>query len=468
MKLKMLVSVFLAFTTSSSAFADQARLVFSDRDAMQTRVDLIQQAKKEILIEYFTIWSDDQTLGGMALLVQAAHRGVKIKIIVDALAVKVHDSSLVAFERLARNADGSNNIEMRVYNPIIVNPTKVSHRDHSKMMIVDGKVLLTGGRNIGEKYFGLSNERNFTDLDILLNGEAVREAQQNYMEVWNSDIVRNQTLASQFRRDLDPANCIYQENESGCLSQVNYLESLVKQQENKLKSLLQEIMVHEKGDLVQPDTGHDWLTGSAHLGSIQFLSHKPDEIVTAEDAYLTRDLLKVIASVQTEVSFISPYVIPTPELMKVLQDLRSRNVKVRIITNSIASTDNLLAQAGYRSRKQDLVKLGVEIYEYRGPDTLHAKAAIFDSQRILVCTCNLDPRSAAINREVGVLIRDERPKGLVQELHGIFELFRKNSYLVARDGVEYNQDKQFEGVSALKRQMLLALKVTVPMVIDHL
>jgi phosphatidylserine/phosphatidylglycerophosphate/cardiolipin synthase-like enzyme len=454
--------------TAFTALADQARFLLSDKDAVQARVDIVQQAKKEILIEYFAVWDDEQAYAGMALLIQAARRGVKIKIIVDALANKLKDPAMTALMDQGVGVNGSKNIEVRVYNPLSPNPLKWSHRDHSKMIIVDGKLLLTGGRNIGDKYFGASQLRNYIDLDILLNGTSVQVARENYLKVWSSRLVHDPSKNSQFQRQLDPALCVHEDNESACLANVATAKSLVQKENARIEATLKKILIHNNGDTVRANTKTNWLEGRPSLKTVKFLSHRPDQLVREERAYLSHQFLQLLENTESEVSLVSPYIILTPPMMNAFRHLRARGVRIRIITNSLRTTDSVLAQAGYRFQKEALVKMGVEIYEYHGPETLHAKATLFDHKRVLVCTCNLDPRSAILNREVGILLEDGGASGLARELEEMLEDFRSQSILVAKDGVEFNQEKQFEGVGISKRRLLKYFLLLLPAVINQL
>jgi phosphatidylserine/phosphatidylglycerophosphate/cardiolipin synthase-like enzyme len=462
-----LLNLFVSLSVGT-AFADQARLIVTTADAMQSRVDLVQQAKKEILIEYFIIASDVQTYGGMALLVQAAQRGVKVKVIVDALGNRASEPMLAAFVKKGVGPDGAQNIELRHYNAMMLSPLKMTHRDHSKMIIVDGKLLLTGGRNIAATYFGMNKTGNYVDLDILLNGSAVQAAHENYLKVWNSPLVRDPFQTSQFQHQLDPALCVYEDSESSCLSRVEYAKSLVKKSEDQLDGILKAASVRGEKDFIFLNTGNDWLKNAPHLANIRFLSHKPDDLVSEETAYLSNEFFAELEKVQSEVTLVSPYSIPTSKVMAAFKRLRNRGVRIRMITNSAVSTDSPLVYAGYLYFKQELTRIGVEIYEFKGPDTLHAKAAIFDHKKALICTCNLDPRSINLNREVGIMIQDNPDQAFVKELEAVFQAFRSDSILVAKEGKEFNQDFLLERTPLAKRQLINSLRLTLPAMLNQL
>ena len=167
-------------------------------------------------------------------------------------------------------------------------------------------------------------------------------------------------------------------------------------------------------------------------------------------------------------NIISPYLIPPPTLMKVFQELMDRGVRVRIITNSLQSTDNLFAQAGYRTFRQKMIKMGLEIYEYTGPDTVHAKTAVIDNKIALIGTFNLDPRSSYINREVAIKMTDTDDGRLITELTENIDHFRQDAILVSKDGVEYNKDREFKGIGKGKKVILKLLNFVMPLIKNQL
>ena len=145
------------------------------------------------------------------------------------------------------------------------------------------------------------------------------------------------------------------------------------------------------------------------------------------------------------------------------KDLIARGVKVTIITNSLKSTDNLLAQAGFREAKEDMIKLGVELYEFDLVDTAHAKTAVIDGRIALIGTYNLDPRSERINREIGIIIDDKNSSEIGAELTEIINTFRDRSILVGKDGVAQNKDKQDREVSKFKVNLTKVLQIALPL-----
>lgn len=453
---------------SVQARAEKVRFLLKDQEALQARVDIIQQAKKEILIEYFSIWDDDQSVGAISLLIDAARRGVKVKIIVDSLSNTIPLSLFGALAGKGIGPDGQRNLEVKVYNPASLNFYKMTHRNHSKMMIIDANILLTGGRNLGDKYFGMNKKRNFHDLDILLQGNVAIDARENFLQVWKSEITKPPRLHQYASDRVDPAFCAYSDDHYSCLTYQRDAQRKMAKQTARLTKAFEDILNDKASGNIKANTKTDWFRNSYTIKDVNFMSHKPDTLVSSATAYLTHDLEKALAAARSSVDIVSPYLMPPPDMFAILKKLTAKGVRVRVITNSLKSTDNLFAQAGYRYMKSELVAAGLEIYEYIGPDTIHGKTALIDKKQVLVGTFNIDPRSSYLNREVGVSLIDSKNVGLAKELDRITEDFVKQSMLVAKNRKEYNLEWQEDGVGYTKLATLRALILMAPAMINQL
>ncbi|WPU66253.1 phospholipase D-like domain-containing protein [Peredibacter starrii] len=458
----------LLLVASNLAVADEMRFLRADKDALQARVDIVQEAKKEILVEYYSVWNDDQAIGGMALLIDAAKKGIKVKVILDSLSTTVPKKTFAALLALANEGEVSKNLEIKEYNPLSFNLFKATHRDHAKMLIADGETLITGGRNIGDKYFGVNRRRNFSDLDLMAKGNVAKLARENFLTTWNSPAVKTLRLGKYSPERLAQGSCTAFKNQEECEIQRVKSNEKFESEKARILEVKEEVMTYEEGDLVVPYSGNDWFKDAYVIDDVKFMSHGAENLVSKETAYLNEDLLKAVANAKEDVNIISPYLMPTPNLMKVFADLRSKGVRIRIITNSMNSTDNLFAQAGYRELKFKLIEMGLEIYEYNGPDTIHAKTAVVDNRVVLIGTYNIDPRSAFINREIGVIINDEFQTGLANDLTHIIQGFRENSTLVGKDGVPHNLDIEMKGVSKKKRALLKVISKLLPLIRNQL
>ncbi|MGI9262210.1 MAG: phospholipase D-like domain-containing protein [Woeseiaceae bacterium] len=388
-------------------------------EALMGRAWLAQNATKTIDVQYF-IWSTDN-IGILAaeMLLSAAERGVTVRVLVDDFLIDAEDMTLVL---LAAHP----NVHIRIYNPnfsvgtsllrrianSILDFRGTNQRMHDKTAIFDGMAGITGGRNMADEYFDFDHEYNFRDRDVLLLGLAVQDMQRNFDEFWASSL---SVPVEQLLDDLDAqlsADAIqqkYRELHAYARDPANF--------EQSIRDAIESMPAHFP-TLLQTMSWHD----------VRFISDIPGK--NAGDAGLagggasTRELIKALEGARTSVLIQSPYLVLPKGGIDLLSDLNQRGVRVRISTNSLASTDNLPAFCGYFKQRPRLLKAGVELYEYKPHPhiqtelveryprlasknpvfALHAKSMVIDDTRIFIGTFNLDPRSANLNTEVGVLI----------------------------------------------------------------
>ncbi len=451
--------------TVQFAFANQARLLVSDNDALSTRIELIQNAKSEILVEYFSIWNDDQVVNIFAVLLKAAQRGVKVKLIMDSLASSVPRSLISLLKTKGVDSSGIENFEIKVYNPPGLNFFNISSRNHSKMLIVDQKTVINGGRNMVDKYFGFNKNRNYIDLDVIISGEIAQVARDNFFKVWESPVVNLPLLYENDPIRMAQNSCQYVKDsyESEC---ENLRNSAIKQYKNELNR------IEESMKKIDAQIGHNTVlefgsvksqgTVFSEPTSIEFLSHEPTELVSKRTNSMTAQILNQLAQAKEEVLVISPYVILEPEWYTVFNQLLNKGVQIKLITNSLRSTDSFFAQSGYRAEKKKMSEMGIEIYEYNGPNTMHAKGFLIDRSKAIIGTFNLDPRSMYINREVGFVIAGSQP--LNSDYLNFFNDLVANSTVVAKNKKQLNTDQDFNGVPAHGKFILNFSNMILPLI----
>lgn len=404
-------------------------------EALIARAWLADHAQKSIEVQYF-IWSTDN-IGILAAesLLRAAERGVRVRVIVDDLLIDVPDKTLLA---LARHP----NFEIRIYNPKtsvgtplqkrIVNVATdlrgVNQRMHNKTFLVDGKVGITGGRNMAAEYFDYNHAFNFRDRDALLVGDAVKSMQASFEEFWNSplsvqvDALYNGLGLMKKHVTVDEAESrkIYRDILTYAASPKHFAPE-----------------VHNAIDTTPQ--AFPRLAGQMTWGRAEFISDRPgkndNHFLLGGGGHTTATLARLVNESQHSVVIQSPYLVLSDAAFEVFRRAIARGVRVRIHTNSLASTDNLQAFSGYRNQRQRLLKLGLEIYEYKPEPAssrqllqrleaanqtkpvaaLHAKTLVVDSKRVFIGTFNLDPRSENLNTECGVILNDEALAGAVEK-----------------------------------------------------
>jgi putative cardiolipin synthase len=393
-------------------------------DALQARAWLAGHARQSIDVQYF-IWSTDNIgiLASEALL-RAAERGVKVRVIVDDLLIDAPDKSLLA---LALHP----NIEIRIYNPKHEYGTLLSRRllhlatdfrgfnqrMHDKTFIVDGKLGITGGRNMADEYFDYDQEYNFRDRDALLLGEAVKTMRASFENFWASELSvpveelfeNIGLLKRKLRVDSAEVQKIYKDLHDYAATPENF-SPLVREAIAAMPSAF-------------PAVAKEVVWGKVDY--IHDLPGKNDSSGLDGGGQATQALALLAESARERITIQSPYLVLSDKAFDLFEKLLARGVKVRISTNSMASTDNLHAFSGYRNQRDRLLKMGMEIYEYK-PDpavrsqlmprasakdkppvfAMHAKSMVVDGRLAFIGTYNLDPRSENLNTEAGVVIHD--------------------------------------------------------------
>lgn len=421
-------------------------------EALLARAWLVEHAKKSIEVQYF-IWSTDNIgiLAAEALL-RAANRGVHVRVIVDDLMIDAPDKSLLA---LARHP----NIDIRIYNPQtsvgvplqkrvlngLTNFRGVNQRMHDKTVVIDGKVAITGGRNMAAEYFDYNHEYNFRDRDVLLLGPVVQAIQANFEKFWRS------TLSVKVE-DLYDGIGLMQSNVSVSTKEIQQIYNDLHEYAKSPENFAPEV----RAAIAATPTAFARLSGQMTWGKVEFISDRPgkndNKVSLGGGGQTTAELARLIMGAKQGITIQSPYLVLSDEAIDLFRQTVARGIKVRINTNSLASTDNLPAFSGYRNQRDRLLKMGLQIYEYKpDPDVqrqlmqrtvaatrkapvfaLHAKTLVIDSKTVYIGTFNFDPRSENLNTEVGAIIHDEKLARAVE--HAIeTDMAPGNSWSAARD-----------------------------------
>ncbi len=405
--------------------------------SMVARAWLCENAEKTIDIQYFIFTADNVGLIAADYLVRAAERGVKVRILVDDIMVDADENKLLTL-------DSHKNIFIKIYNPstnvgknifqkinsLTTNFIGTNQRMHNKTFTVDGKIVITGGRNIADEYFDYDHEYNFRDRDVLLIGGVTNKVQQSFNEFWNSPISKQVTaLVDTSKFNFNDPNRFEQLHQYACDS-----NNFWPQVREKIKN------VPIAFDEIQKSGQLQW------VDSVEFISDRPGKNDGTHGlgggGVSTSALINLVKQAKKSIVIQSPYLITTALGKNLFQEAVARGVDVKIMTNSLASTDNLEAFSGYQRDRNQLLVTGVRIYEYK-PDAairykimtgglqkkinytpvfgLHAKSMVIDGTITVIGTFNLDPRSANLNTECVTVIYSENItkevlKGMEEEL----------------------------------------------------
>jgi len=418
------------------------RLFASGSDALSLRVQMADSAQKTLDIQYFIFKDDDSGQLLMSALLRAAQRGVRVRILIDDTEARGQD------DRVGLLA-GHPNIDVRLYNPFFyrgslgllrytefaLTASRLNYRMHNKLFLADNEIAVVGGRNVGDEYFDSGDDVQFGNYDVFALGPIARELSKSFDEYWNS------SLAVPVRALL------------GTLPSGPKLDAF----ESQLNAHLEQMQDSPQVKAIR--TGNPLaglLNGEAGVAwaKAQVLADSPDK-ASVEDgnsigALLRRRLLEATADVQSELLMVSPYLVPGDKGMALLKSLRDRGVRVRILTNSLLSTDVPAVHAGYRRYRVPLLEMGVDLYEVKplpgkpmprngmlkepssGQFSLHAKAFVFDRKRIFIGSANFDSRSLNLNTEIGLMI--DSPE-LARQVVARFDAIANpaNSFVLALD-----------------------------------
>jgi cardiolipin synthase C len=400
------------------------RLVAEGHEAFITRVQSARMATRSLDIQTY-IWHADLT--GKFLVQQVldtADRGVRVRLLLDDMDARAKN---VGFAALAAHP----NIDVRMFNPLAsregklrsigeaaTSARRINRRMHNKSWIADNRIAIAGGRNVGDEYFGASDEVNFVDLDFAMIGPVVRDASVSFDKYWNSPSAYPMELL-----DEDAVSPGALEKLRGVLS--GHAEEV---KASRYAQLLRSDDAVKR--LVAGDWPLEWSSG------YQFLSDDPLKVTMqdrdAQRAQVAAALAKTIQATETQLLVISPYFVPGKTGSELLVKAAQSKRNVRVLTNSLVATDVAAVHGGYSRYRPALLEGGVQLWELKplpgsaghssifGSQgaSLHTKALATDERTLFVGSYNLDPRSTWLNCEQGVLVENAT---LARQLADIFE-----------------------------------------------
>ena len=387
--------------------------------ALSVRLALVDEAVSTLDIQYF-IWEADAS-GRLLLrrLIHAADRGVRVRLLLDDLTLNGKDGEYAALESHPL-------IEVRTFNPWISRSRvgrvfefmfhggRLNHRMHMKTVLADGRFAIIGGRNIGDRYFGLYDKFVQNDLDIMAAGPIVADVAESFDSYWNSArsySITDFATGRKLREQLEGHTARFEREYLG--------------ERERLSAFP-----------LEPTGWRDYFealtrTFSSGIGTLEYDSPAIDEHIPEQ---IYAPFVDFVAAAREEVILATAYFVPDAEFVELLGELVSRGVRVVILTNSLASNNHTIAHTGYKRWRRRLLDAGAELYEahpeaqsvqyYATPPTdpdllgFHSKAAVVDRRWSFVGSPNIDPRSMRLNAEIGLFIDSE---ALAAELASLLE-----------------------------------------------
>jgi cardiolipin synthase C len=441
-----IIAALAIFTAVPTQAANQVRILHSDGDALQSRVDLVEQAKQEINVSYYIVGDNQVPLLLLSLLRDAARRGVTVRLLVDG-----HDGD----NQLPRALQAHllrENVQIKEYHPpLVLNPYWIKNRMHDKLLIVDGEHLITGGRNLKDDYYGLACV-NYVDRDVYLRGCAAAAAQCYFMARWTSDNVCDTRLCGRINQKKTEEEMEHPELNDGCDEQ-----SIA-----EASCLLDEARASaEQCQLVKFGTGTDWSAESRPVECVRFLHDDPCGQKTKCPG-IADEMLELLAGARCSLVLETPYLVLSKEMKRLLASLRREGVEVTIMTNSLQTNDHHSAQAIYENDKRWFLRHGICLQELAGCDVhLHAKAAVIDGCIAVIGSYNFDNLSETRNSEVAVAIYDQEiAAGLLASINVHIERTRQ----IGRNARPVGYSEKYPGADRDLVKEVRRKRLTAPLV----
>lgn len=404
------------------------------REAYAGRVAMVRSAEHTLDVQSY-LWRNDTT-GNLMLneLLNAADRGVRVRLLLD-------DNGVAGLDDKLNAVDAHPNIEVRLFNPFMIRKPKwlgyitdfsrVNRRMHNKTFTVDNQVTIAGGRNIGDEYFGATVDNLFTDLDLLCIGKVVHDVSADFDAYWQSD-------------SAYPVDKVLVPTEHAAMERIRQDWSQLQEQEPAARYMTQarESAFFQK--LLNGNLPLHWVTA-------RMVSDDPAKGLgqASGDDYLVDALRDFIGQPEQTLNVVSPYFVPTEKGVAFFSRLAQQGVKVQILTNSLEATDVAAVHSGYAKSRVDLLKAGVMLFEMRktaraenasqnkrntmlgsSGSSLHTKMFSVDGSRVFVGSFNFDPRSVNLNTEMGFLINS---KSLAAQIDRDFKTLPEIAYEVVLD-----------------------------------
>jgi len=378
-------------------------------------------AQRSLDVQYY-IWHNDTT-GSLLFkaLLDAAGRGVKVRLLLD-------DNDTARLDSILAALDAHPNIEVRLFNPFMVRRphwlgyltdfARLNRRMHNKSFTADRRVTIVGGRNVGDEYFDAAAAGVvFADLDVMAVGPVANDVAEEFDRYWSNHSACPVAALVPGAADTELAQLI---------SRLTAFE-------------------HSEAATTYVDGMRSSFPTSDRKVPVTLISDDPSKAVgrAARKTLVIEKIKTIFSNPHTTIDLVSPYFVPGPRGTKALERWSKSGVTIRILTNALEATDVAIVHAGYAKYRRSLLKAGVKLYELRhesrirqrrsgvsgsSASSLHAKTFAVDGRRAFVGSFNFDPRSARLNTEMGLVIED---RGMAEEIGSTFDTtIPANSYEV--------------------------------------
>lgn len=402
------------------------------QDAFGARLVLMNRAERSIDAQYFLMKPDNAGLVFTNKLMEAADRGVRVRLLLDDIFTTVDDAYFSFM-------NAHPNIEVRIFNPVsrkglyllnyVGHFSLANRRMHNKSFIVDNQAAIVGGRNIAAEYFQLETTGEFIDFDMFATGPIVGEISDSFDTYWNNELAVPMEVISKAPD-----------------------QELLEQKWQAVRLLMEKAGNSIYADAINSSLMRQFSTNELdpYMAEARMIVDDPSKLraeISDEHQVVATEIAQTLNEAKQEIILLTPYFIPGKSGIEFVRKLRDKGVKIVLLTNSLASNNHTVVHSAYSSYRKDLLKAGVELWEARAnaseitvesdsttltePLTLHTKGILIDRRQVFVGSLNLDPRSIDINTEMGLLIESEE---LVSEMtDGVLAHIPKIAYRLQLD-----------------------------------
>ncbi len=357
---------------------NELRVITSPEQSLAARIAMIDSASESIVVSVYIFGEDLSSLYVLQKLKGAAQRGVNVRVIIDGLNNHIPGNIMGHLMETGVN--------FRIYNPVRFRfPLRRNlARMHDKVILTDNRHFLTGGRNIKDAYYGL-DDRNFRDRDIYISGPLAGDVKIYLDSLWANPVLKEPKIRKNHRKCFQTAarqlrDAALEFDNMNAAPEKPLVEFMLTEDDNKF-------------------------IADVHGGAGKI------EKVTTEKVYAT------LAAAQYRIMIETPYLVVDDVFLDLLTELRSRDVNITIITNSLATTDVVIAHGAYLHTKRKLLQLGIHIYEYYSANEMfHSKTFLIDSSIVLAGSYNFDNLSRYTISESMVRVNDKAVAAFIEFL----------------------------------------------------
>ncbi|MBS7007758.1 phospholipase D family protein [Anaerostipes sp.] len=378
---------------------ERAGIVETNKGALDTRLAMIREAKKSIVISTFDIREGKSTDDTFAALLDAAGRGVKVQILVDGLYGMLHMNGKTVFQ-----AAGSHpNLEIKFYNePDFLKPWTINGRLHDKYVVADGSILLMGGRNMFDYFIGDDSRGSIGyDREVLLYSQnkkgAIPQVLSYFQKLWESSDCKTVFNGSSSGKKVK--------------TEIKYLSSRYE----KIKKQIPEKTNWAKKTI--PVKKASFVTNPTHIGN--------------KEPYVWYTMQQLMLTAKKDVTIQTPYAVFSKDMYQGMEELTSKVPSVEMLVNSTAAGDNFIASSDYTMNRPKVLKTGAQVYEFFGDHSCHGKSIAIDNDLSVIGSYNFDMRSTYLDTETMLILEGQE---LNRELRGHMDRLKSQSLQVNADG----------------------------------